>query len=53
MWSLWSVLPLTSPGPSKEDIAKITGMGFTEEQAKDALQKCNNNIEAAIDSLVG
>mmetsp|Transcript_77298 Transcript_77298/g.136310 ORF Transcript_77298/g.136310 Transcript_77298/m.136310 type:complete len:543 (-) Transcript_77298:305-1933(-) len=45
--------PVAGPPADTDGLAKITGMGFTEEQAKDALQKCNNNVEAAIESLVG
>ena len=37
----------------QKKIKEITEMGFTEEQAKDALEKNNEDVEKAINFLVG
>ena len=42
--------------PNPEFMAKvkeITDMGFTEQQAKDALEKAENNLERAMNILLG
>lgn len=38
--------------PSEENIKNLTEMGFTKEQATDALLMVGNNVEAAIDLLI-
>ena len=37
----------------KKKIKELTDMGFTEEQAKSALQQNNEDVEKAINFLVG
>ena len=37
----------------KKKIKELTDMGFTEQQAKDALEKNNEDVEKAINFLVG
>ena len=37
----------------QKKIKELTDMGFTEQQARDALQKNNEDVEKAINYLVG
>ena len=37
----------------QKKIKELTDMGFTEEQAKQALEKNNEDVEKAINYLVG
>jgi hypothetical protein len=39
--------------PTDENIASIVSMGFTEEQARNALLQTQNNVEAAIGRILG
>eukprot|EP00808_Paulinella_micropora_P010775 g2110.t1 len=39
--------------PPAEKIAMLTEMGFSESQARDALLKCDNKVEQAVNYLVG
>ena len=40
-------------GIFKKKIKELTDMGFSEQQARDALQKNNEDVEKAINYLVG
>ena len=37
---------------SREGVLQLTAMGFSEAEARSALEQCNNNIQAAASSLL-
>ena len=37
---------------SREGVEQLTAMGFSEAQARSALEQCNNNVQAAASSLL-
>ena len=37
---------------SREGVQQLTAMGFSEAEARSALQRCNNNVQDAASSLL-
>ncbi len=44
-------MPKLQPSPSFGNILKVQRHGFTIEEARDALSRCSNDIEAALQYL--
>ena len=42
-----------APPPSEDAIAQLTAMGFGRAQAEAALRRTHNNVEFAVQQLVG
>lgn len=48
-----AAMPISQPISNDVLISQIVGMGFTEQQARQALAKHNNDLQAALNALLG